>query len=600
MRRILFVSILVLLISGAASANGLSKAMDTNLIFQTGGEADWFFQTRPYFSGYDAAQSGDIGDGQVSWMKTTVYGPGTLSFYWKVSSECDGDDLKFFIDDVLQDRISETMDWHQMTYEIPDSGLHTLEWRYVKDDSKGEENDSGCVWVDLVDWSGSTQLPLVSLLSEALDTSINLKTGGEAEWLLQTDTAFFGGDAAQSGNVEENQESYLQTAVEGTGTISFYWKVCSETDFDFLEFYIDGVLQDQISGLVDWHQMAYTIIEPGAHTLEWRYVKDDSIDRNEDCGWVDLLVWSGKIQPPLVNPLSKALDISLIFETGGEADWFLQTRPYFCDCDSAESGDIEDGQVSWMQTTVYGSGTLSFYWKVSSDRDGDDMKFFIDDVLQDRISETVDWHQMTYEITTSGLHTLEWRYVRDDSKSEGDDSGRVWVDLVQWSGETQPPIVIPLSEALDTSCNLTTGGEAEWLSQTDTVFFDGDAAQSGDVGDNQESFLQMAVDGAGTISFYWKVCSEAGYDFLEFYIDGGLQDRISGLVDWHQMVYTIIEPGAHILEWRYIKDVSIDGNDDCGWVDLVEWSGSTQPSLLTHLSEVLDTSLNLTTGGEAE
>ena len=55
-----------------------------------------------------------------------------------------------------------------------------------------------------------------------------------------------------------------------------------------------------------------------------------------------------------------------------------------------------------------------------------------------------------------------------------------------------------------------------------------------------ESFLQMAVDGAGTISFYWKVCSEADYDFLEFYIDGVLQDQISGLVDWHQMVYKII------------------------------------------------------------
>ena len=71
------------------------------------------------------------------------------------------------------------------------------------------------------------------------------------------------------------------------------------------------------------------------------------------------------------------------------------------------------------------------------------------------ISETVDWLQMTYEITSSGLHTLEWRYVKDHSKSEGDDCG--WVDLVEWSGLTQPP----LSEALDKSLNLTTGGEAE-------------------------------------------------------------------------------------------------------------------------------------------
>jgi hypothetical protein len=171
---------------------------------------------------------------------------------------------------------------------------------------------------------------------------------------------------------------------------------------------------------------------------------------------------------------------------------------------------------------------------------------------------------------------LEWRYVKDDGKSEGDDSGWVLVDLVKWLGETQPPLVIPLSEALDTSLNVTTGGQAEWLSQTDTAFFDGDAARSGDVGDNQESFLQMAVDGPGTISFYWKVCSEAGYDFLEFYIDGELKDQISGSVDWHQMTYEITASGTHTLEWRYVKDVSIDEDDDCGWLDLVEWSGITQ------------------------
>ena len=298
------------------------------------------------------------------------------------------------------------------------------------------------------------------------------------------------------------------------------------------------------------------------------------------------------------NGLSKAMDISLIFETGGDADWFFQTTPYFSDYDSAQSGDIGNGQVSWMKTTIYGSGTLSFCWKVSSERHGDDMQFFIDGVLQDRISETMEeWLLMTYEITSEGSHILEWRYVMDNSQSEGG-SGQAWVDRMRWSGGTQPLLLVPpLSEALDTSLNLTTGGEAEWLSQTDTAYFDDDAVKSGDVGDNQESFLQVAVDGAGTVSFYWKVCSEADYDFLEFYIDGVLQDQISGLADWHQMFYTITDPGTHNLEWRYVKDVSIDGNDDCGWIDLVEWSGQTQSPIVTSLSETLDTSLNLTTGG---
>ena len=92
----------------------------------------------------------------------------------------------------------------------------------------------------------------------------------------------------------------MQTTVSGAGTVSFYWKVSSEADWDFLEFYIDGELQDQISGEVDWQQMTYTITDSGSHTLEWRYTKDEGASDGDDCGWADKLEWDGGGQPPLI------------------------------------------------------------------------------------------------------------------------------------------------------------------------------------------------------------------------------------------------------------------------------------------------------------
>ena len=84
----------------------------------------------------------------------------------------------------------------------------------------------------------------------------------------------------------------MQTTVNGAGTVKFYWKVSSEEDFDFLEFYIDGSLQENISGLEDdWEQQTYTISTSGPHTLEWRYVKDGSGNEGSDCGWVDKVEW---------------------------------------------------------------------------------------------------------------------------------------------------------------------------------------------------------------------------------------------------------------------------------------------------------------------
>jgi len=134
-----------------------------------------------------------------------------------------------------------------------------------------------------------------------------------------------------------------------------------------------------------------------------------------------------------------------------------------------------------------------------------------------------------------------------------------------------PPPLPSLSEALDTSLSFTTGGSAGWFSQSTTSHYDGDAAQSGDISDDQESWMQTTVSGKGTLSFYWKVSSERYCDFLEFYIDGSLQEKISGSVDWQQMMYTISTSGSHVLEWRYVKDYVVKSGSDCGWVDKVEW-----------------------------
>ncbi len=129
-------------------------------------------------------------------------------------------------------------------------------------------------------------------LAEALDTDLSFTTGGSVDWFAQTTTSRYGPEAAQSGDISRNQVSWMQTTVNGTGTVKFYWKVSSEEDFDFLEFYIDGSLQEKISGLeVDWEWETYTISTSGSHTLEWRYVKDGSGNEGSDCGWVDKVEW---------------------------------------------------------------------------------------------------------------------------------------------------------------------------------------------------------------------------------------------------------------------------------------------------------------------
>ena len=146
-----------------------------------------------------------------------------------------------------------------------------------------------------------------------------------------------------------------------------------------------------------------------------------------------------------------------------------------------------------------------------------------------------------------------------------------WGDFVKEALEPVPNVPDSLAQALDTTLSFTTGGSKNWSSQTTIYYYDGDAAKSGSITHDQESWLQTTVQGAGTVSFFWKVSSEANYDELEFYIDGECQNRISDSEDWHKMTYEISGSALHTLEWRYSKDGSVDRGDDCGWVDKVEW-----------------------------
>ena len=80
--------------------------------------------------------------------------------------------------------------------------------------------------------------------------------------------------------------------------------------------------------------------------------------------------------------------------------------------------------------------------------------------------------------------------------------------------------------------------------------------------------MESTVEGPGSISFWWKVSSENGYDYLTFYIDNVEQAKISGSVSWQNELFNL-GTGVHTVAWIYEKDVSVSRGSDAGWVDQV-------------------------------
>lgn len=109
-----------------------------------------------------------------------------------------------------------------------------------------------------------------------------------------------------------------------------------------------------------------------------------------------------------------------------------------------------------------------------------------------------------------------------------------------------------------------------WRIVTESPYEGQYCAKSGTIGNNASSTLLLTHE-AGTndsISFYYKVSSENGYDKLHFYIDNQEKGNWSGDVDWTKAAYAVTA-GRHTYKWTYTKDAYTSSGSDCAWIDFV-------------------------------
>ncbi|MCD4819883.1 MAG: choice-of-anchor D domain-containing protein [Candidatus Cloacimonetes bacterium] len=161
-------------------------------------------------------------------------------------------------------------------------------------------------------------------------TSYNWTNGGDGNWSVVTESPSEGTYCAKSGTITHSQttELILEAQVSSDGVISFYRKVSSESSYDDLHFYIDGVQQDEWSGEVAWSEVSYAVTA-GVRTFKWSYEKDVSVDSGSDCAWIDYIIF------PSFQPGSPAFALSPT---------------------SLNFGDVIVGNTSTQQFTISNNG----------------------------------------------------------------------------------------------------------------------------------------------------------------------------------------------------------------------------------------------------
>ena len=109
-------------------------------------------------------------------------------------------------------------------------------------------------------------------------------------WHIVREGAYEGQYCVRSGTIGNNGTTTLILVHEAgsNDTISFYYKVSSEANWDKLHFFIDNQEKNNWSGNINWTKAAYLVSE-GRHTYKWTYTKDGTQSSGSDCAWIDFV-----------------------------------------------------------------------------------------------------------------------------------------------------------------------------------------------------------------------------------------------------------------------------------------------------------------------
>ncbi|MDD2631123.1 MAG: S8 family serine peptidase [Bacteroidales bacterium] len=220
-----------------------------------------------------------------------------------------------------------------------------------------------------------TQLytPKVGLIVEDFETGDFSKFPwqfvGSSNWTIVGSEVYEGDYAAKSGAIGNSAQTEMKLVYEvaSNDTISFYRKVSSENNYDWLRFYIDNTKVGEWSGEVAWSRVAFPVTA-GEHTFRWQYIKDIYVSSGSDCAWVDYIelpantdatmsVYAGVDGETCAQQEFTISAIALNYET---ALWSTSGDGTFADSSLLETTympgdqDAEEGIVTlWL--TVYGN-----------------------------------------------------------------------------------------------------------------------------------------------------------------------------------------------------------------------------------------------------
>lgn len=441
-------------------STNIVEVLGLDNVWVTGGDAEWFTEwTEEAHDGTNHLHSGAIGDGQVSWIETVVTNAGVLSFWWRASSESYRgvayDKLVFTVDGAVPESVppigGET-DWSNVVCVVEGSGPHVLRWTYQKDESDFVGED--CAWLDDVQYLHQVRVVFAD----------GGATGGAAPETMAVGEGFTVTLPGQGGMSWPKHRFLGWTTGGGTLLEAGSHYALGYDDVLFTAAWEEKRIAAPTISVASWYDAESTTVSISCETpgASIRYTLDGSEPAAAGTLYAGPFVLAGSATIRAVAMMNDWFDsdvvsatsvrapwtpdeclnaAGLVFRNGGDAVWARDRSVSHDGEASMRSGDVGDGQTSWIETEVSGSGTLTFWWRASSEAYKgtlyDKARFTVDGaaVVPD-IGGEAGWRSETVAITGAGIHVLRWIYLKDSQDSSGEDCA--WLDEVTWTPSPDP------------------------------------------------------------------------------------------------------------------------------------------------------------------
>ena len=511
---------------------------DPDLKVTTGGNGAWSLADITH-NGMAAMRSGDISDNEESWLEVAVDGPGTLSFWWRASTEHYGDDIFDYAFLSVDGRpfgelndyrlsgiaIGGTVDWQYKEVDI-DIGRHDVRWTYRKDEVDESGVGDDCVWLSQLSFrrksvaefdinGGSGDAPASMAVYPGTSISLPSDTG-----FLREDYAFAGWSDGISTYAVGSKYVMPETNV----VLRAQWNAGRN-----LVFSLDGA-EGEAPAMIKAFP-GNTVVLPLATGFEKPL--------HTFVGWND----GSRLYDAGSSYTVSDADVSFV------AVWSANTLT----APVITSGDVANGEISEKASAtivISAQAGASIYYTLDGTEPTSESILYNGPFVADGLETTIRAiaiRENHYDSPVSVFSFSRYPYGTDE--------------CLNVSGASIAP-----------------GGNKPWGRVLGTAAHDGTAAlKSGAIGDGETSSVEMTVAGAGTIGFWWKVSSETSrnrkFDYVSFLIDDVEVSWHGGEVDWTNETFAVEGEGSHTFKWIYQKNTNnMTQGEDCAWLDEVSWT----------------------------